>query len=133
MDEEKRDKLKQAMAQIQAVLDEHDIGGYVLLYKEHQSEYLIAVEPSWSVMHWQGEDIRFKSELADFAGDEAKQRAHTEWTVGMLRHFADLCWQHAEIFEVLLEVLGTVLHIEHTDAEHIPHRAHPHPHRRTRP
>lgn len=118
------DKLKLAMAEIKEVLTRHDIAGHVVLYEDHLSEYLLKIDPTWSVLRIEDGGLRFRSQLAEFGGDESARRKATELTTGMLRHFADLLmrdWMH---FEKMLQSLAEHFVIEHTDPSHTPHREH---------
>jgi len=111
-------KLKEAMAEIKAVLEKHDIAGYVVLYENHLQEFLLKIDPSWSLCFFEEKDdkvgIRFRSKLADFGGDRAAQKNATEVSTGMLRHFADACLRDARIFEMVLSMLAEHFEITHT-------------------
>jgi hypothetical protein len=49
-------ELKQAMVEIKAVLKKYDIAAHVLLHEPGFSEYLNAIEPSWSLISQPGDD-----------------------------------------------------------------------------
>lgn len=118
------EKLKLAMAEIKAILEREDIAAHVVLYHEHLSEYLLKIDPSWSVAYFENEGIRFRSKLADFDGDRAKQQEATTVSVGMLRHFIDLLSRDAYLLMRVLDALADQFEIEHTDGVHTPHRTH---------
>lgn len=118
------DKLKLAMAEIKEVLTRHDLAAYVVLYEGHCSEYLLRIDPSWSVARLEDGGIRFRSKLTEFGGDKQAQKHATELTVGMFKHFDDLLMQHLYTFQQILTMLSETLQIEHTNATHTPHREH---------
>ncbi len=115
--------LKEVMAEIKAVLKKHDIAAYILLQKPGFSEYLIAIEPTWSILRIEKNGIRIRSKLADdFAGDiDAKHKAD-ESTASLVRHFADILKRDAKLFEDIHSILLEHWKITHTAGTHTPHR-----------
>lgn len=118
-------KLKEAMARINVILKEGEIAGYIVLHEPGFSEYLLAIEPSWSVLSVIGEEgIRLRSKLEDYGGDKDRQRREIEATTNLLRHLADLLPMHAQVFEALHAKVAEIMHVEHTPGTHTPHRPH---------
>lgn len=116
-------KLKEAMAEIKAILTKHDIAGHVLLQEPGFSEYLMAIEPSWSVLRVVNNGIRIRSKLQDdFDGDRAAKLAADQASANLVRHFADLLARDAEIFEQIDELLHKTWASEHGPGTHTPHR-----------
>jgi hypothetical protein len=118
-------RLKRVMARITAILKAEDIAGYVVLHEPGFSEYLLAVEPSWSCLRMIGEaGIRLRSKLEDYGGDRERQHLEIEATTNLLRHLADLLPQHAAVFEALHSKVCELMVVEHTEGVHTPHRPH---------
>ncbi len=51
-------KLRQASAEIKAILKKHDIAGYIHLFEPGHIEYVLKINPSWSVV-----DVNEKGQL----------------------------------------------------------------------
>lgn len=103
-------KLREAMTEIKAIIERYDIAAHVVLYDDHLSEFLLAIDPSWSVACFEGHGgMRFRSKLEDFGGDREAQKAASERTVGMLRHFADLAERDHDLFEQVLAELSKII------------------------
>ncbi len=84
-------KLKKAMMEIIKILKHNDIGAIVILHTDTQhSEFLMKVDPSYSCIKYNGTEIRIKSSLADFNGDQEAQADSLSASVNMLIHFADM-------------------------------------------
>lgn len=108
-------KLKEAMAEIKAVLMKHDIAGHILLHEYGFSEFMLYTNTSWSVVHLMENGIRIRSKIDDFDGDKNAKRRADEASLNMLAHFADLLDRDAAIFRQLSDMLT-----ERWDAEHTP-------------
>ncbi len=109
-------RLKDARAEIEAVLKRHDIAGFVTLAGPGSNaawgEVFWNIWPSRSILVGDFPEIRVKSKLADYGGDVAKQRADQELTAGMIRHLAvsmgGCGMQFLELSQVLDQKLGAV-------------------------
>jgi hypothetical protein len=118
-------KLKEVMARISAILAEEDIAAYVVLHEPGFSEYLLAVEPTWSCLRMIGEEgIRLRSKLEDYGGDRERQHKEIGATINLLRHLADLLPAHGQVFEALHSKVAELMVVEHTEWVHTPHRPH---------
>jgi len=115
-------KLKEAMAEIKAILKKHDIAGHVVLHEPGFSEYLLAIEPSWSLLRFDKNQIRFRSKLEDFTGDRDAQHQASENTVSLIKHFVDVLNRDAGIFEDLHKILLKHWKITHSEGVHTGHR-----------
>lgn len=111
-------KLKEAMAEIKAILTRHDIAGHVLLHEPSFSEFLLAIDPSWSILRIQGNNmIRVRSNLQeDYGGDVEAQHRDAVATANLVRHFADMLARDAGVFERLNAILGKHWQIEHGES-----------------
>lgn len=107
-------KLREAMSEIIAIIRRQDIAAHVVLYEDHLSEFLLAIDPSWSLAWFEGQGLRLRSKVKDFGGDRDAQQAALERTVGMLRHFSDLAERDHNLFEGVLAELAKRFDIEHT-------------------
>jgi hypothetical protein len=105
------------MTEIGRILLHYDIAGYVLLCEPGFSEWLIHVNPSWSMMAFEScgpvAAIRFRSKSEDFGGDTEAQRVAIERTANMTEHFRALLFRDAAAFKELSEVLATIYDITH--------------------
>lgn len=79
-------KLKEARAEIEAVLKKHDIAGFVSLHAPGFGEVFYTIWPSYSILVGDYPSIRIKSKAADYGGDVAKQREDQANTTSMAHH-----------------------------------------------
>lgn len=115
--------LKEVMSEITAILKKHDIAAYVLLQEPGFSEYLMAIEPSWSVLKLTKNRLNVRSKLAeDFAGDKNAQHHANESTASLVRHFADILRRDAALFEHVYSILLEHWEMTHTTGTHTPHK-----------
>ena len=113
-------KLKQARAEIEAVLKKHDIAGFVTLHAPGWGETFWNIWPSHSILVGDFPSIRVKSKLADYGGDAAKQRAYQEHTAGMVHALATSMAGCGLQFLELADVLNSQFGAEHTDKGFFP-------------
>lgn len=95
-------KLKKAMAEINAILEKHDIAGLIVLQMPGFVEYRLAINPTWSVAKWNGDELRVKAKLQeDYNGDKEAWTEDVTNTLNMLQSLADCSGQHAvNLFEI---------------------------------
>lgn len=79
-------KLKMAMEEIKTILAKYEIGAVVALHLPGFTEYLLKIDPPYSVAKWEGNNIRIKSTLENFANKEEQGLAINN-TVNMLVSF----------------------------------------------
>lgn len=117
--------LKQAMAEIRAVMTKHDIGGAVTLVSATHSEFYYHLTPSWSICYFAAPtQLQFRSKLADFKTEEEQQRC-TELTVHMVHQLRDLGAQNFTQMSQVIDMLNEHFEIEHTPyADFEPHDEH---------
>ena len=122
--EEQGATLKVATDEIKAVLKKHDIAGYAVLQSPDRAEWLMGIDPSWSVAKWEemeeGLGIRLKSSLMkDYEGDKQKQKQELEWTCGIFLGLLSMLEQHHEAVTKLMHVIGSKFDIRSivTDVE----------------
>lgn len=122
-------RLKEAMAEIKAVLRRYDIASYVVLSEPGCSEYLFDLEPSWSAMQLvKGADnavvgMRVRAKRAEFDSAEAQHR-RIEDTLNLLTHLSDLLGEHRQAFAQLRARIEEKVDAEHSEGVHTPHREH---------
>ena len=116
-------KLKEAMAEIRAILKKHDIGGAITLVSETHSEYLYELDPTWSLMYFESPGaLRFRSNRKDFK-TKKEQHRFTESSVHLLCQIQDLSVKSFGNMERILTLLKEKMDIDHTPfADHEPHR-----------
>lgn len=115
--------LKEIMAEIIAVLKKHDVAAHVLLQEYGFSEYLMTIDPTWSLLRFDQGNIRIRSKLIeDFAGDKNAQYQASINTAGMVRQFADILARDARLFEDIHALLDQNWNITHTPGIYTPDR-----------
>jgi len=115
--------LKEAMARIKAIVQECDIAAHVVLHEPGFSEYLMEIEPSWSVLRIEKYGIGIRSRLQeDFGGDATAQLHANESSVNLVRHFADLLARDVTLFERLYDIILEHWDVQHTDSKFTPHK-----------
>ena len=120
-------KLKEAMAEINAVLERHDIAAHVVLHEPGFSEYLWRIDPSWSVIRFGVESssvtgFRFRSKLEDYGGDKDLQKREQDASINMIVHFKDMLQRDGVIARNIEEVLKNHIDFEYGESVHTPHR-----------
>lgn len=109
-------KLKEAMAEINAVMSKHDIGGHIILVSKSHSEFKFFLEPTWSVARWENEGIRIKAQKADLGSKEAVMEA-LGLTAHLILQIHDLAVRDAKICKQIAVELA-----KHCDIEHNPYQ-----------
>lgn len=80
-------KLKMAMEEIKEILAKNDIAGFVVLHTPGFSEYLHALETSYSCANVNHNGINFRLSQKELGREKSKQIA--EGTFNMVSHFVD--------------------------------------------
>lgn len=86
-------KLKKAMSEIKEVLEKYDIAGMIVLHTEGgHSEYLLKINPSYSVIKFEGPNrLLFRAKLQeDFNGNKRLMQHKLANTSNMLKHITDV-------------------------------------------
>lgn len=117
--------LKQAMAEIRAIMNHHDIGGAVTLVSPTHSEFYYHLTPSWSACYFPtSNELRFRAKKEDFK-TEAEQERCVTLTVHMVCQIRDIAAQNFTQMEQVIDRLGEHYKIEHTPyADFEPHKEH---------
>ena len=105
-------KLKEAMAEIQAVLRKHDIAGIVLLQSPTHGEWMNEITPTWSCAMLDGDRFRFRAIAAEYGGAAERNEA-IRITAGMLISFRDGAKRIQENMEKVGALLSQKMQIEH--------------------
>ena len=82
-------KLKQARAEIEAILKKHDIGGWCILHAPSHAELFMDINPSYSKLQGTFPVIRVHSKLEDYGGDQQAQIADLSATVNMINMMSE--------------------------------------------
>lgn len=107
-------KLKQAMAEIEAVCKKYDIGGFSVLVSKTHSEFQFELEPSWSAAKFLDKEngvLAVKSTAAENGADLSRKR--TELTAHLILQIQDLCALGFQHMEQVATALRSKLEIEH--------------------
>lgn len=114
-------KLKEAMAEIKAVLKKHDIAGALTLVSKSHSEYLYHF-PTWSAAQLTDEGIRIRIKSSDFADKQAADQALLD-SLHVVLQIHDLNSQNLKVMDQLIKKIGEHVDIDHTPFfDHTPHR-----------
>lgn len=110
-------RLKIARAEIEAVLQRHDLAGVVVLHTPGMTEFFYQIQPSYSVC-WIDEKVpmvRIKSVRdRDHAGDAAEQQRDQAATANMTASLADNLRHAAAMFQGVDRIVTQALRAEHT-------------------
>lgn len=112
------DKLKQARAEIEAVMERYDIAGHVVLHEPGFGEVFARLTPSYSQLHPLGPRglYRLRSKREDYANRE-EQASDLEATVNMLQILADLLAPAAMHFIDMTTWISNMVGAEHGEAQ----------------
>jgi hypothetical protein len=108
-------RLKDARAEIEAVLKRHDIAGFVSLHGRNWGEVFWNIWPTYSILIGDFPAIRIKSKAADYRGDTAKQVADQAQTAQMVHHLATSMGGCAVQFLELAGIVNAAVNAEHVD------------------
>ncbi len=115
-------KLKQAIAEIRAILNKHDIGAAITLVSDTHAEFYYHLTPSWSVVQIRDTTLHFKSRRKDFKTLKEQVRC-TTLSTSMLCQIRDLNAHSFNFMEGVLTNLSKHYHIDHKAfADFTPHR-----------
>lgn len=120
-------RLKEIMAEIKAVLEKHDVAGYVLLHEPGFSEHIIGVTPTWATLRYSenkdGIGLSMRARKEDYKSAAEQQEAIAN-TVNMVAHMSHVLSGDAKLFAQLRDAVEGNLEVEHTGGIHTPHREH---------
>ncbi len=114
-------KLKTAMTEIKEILQKHDISGMVVLHTEGGfSEYLLKIDPSYSVVKFEGQQaLRFRAKLhEDFHGNKQLMEHKLSNTANMLKHFSDIGGNLVLAVMDVSERFDKIIGANHTGGSH---------------
>ena len=84
-------KLKKAMQEIKAILQNYDIAGSIVLHTPNHSEFLLQISPSYSCAKLEGDNLRVRAKLnEDFNGDKEAWKQKVMDTSNMLNLLAEV-------------------------------------------
>lgn len=115
-------KLKRALEQIKKIVDDNDIAALVFLHTPGYGEYLVKVDPSYSVAKIEGDQLRVKAKLKeDFNGDKEAWVRKTTDTSNMLMVFSETCGPAIHVIMQMSQELDKRIDAEHDGAGHTSH------------
>jgi hypothetical protein len=103
-------KLKEAAAEIAAVLKKHDIAAIITLQSEDGIEFLREISPTWSCAFFERRDdgallLRIRAKAEEYPSKEAQKKC-VEETVGMIFGFHHQAMQDEEAIMQVLAMLA---------------------------
>lgn len=105
-------KLKEAMAEIKALLMKHDLAGYVFIASPTYSEFMHKLDASWSAITIDKNVFALRAKEAELGSKEAVHKK-AEQTAHILCALQDLCVQGYGLSGQILDAMKTVYEIEH--------------------
>jgi len=111
-------KLKIAMQEIKKILLKHDIAGVIILHTPGHTEYLNKIDPSYSAIKVNGDEISVRLKLQDFDGDKKKQKEAAENTSNLLHSVSSTAFQIAAPLAKLSSKVDEILGVEHRKGNH---------------
>ncbi len=109
-------KLLRARARIQAILNDLDIAGHVVLHNKPGSiEVFSKLDPTYSKLIGLPPLVRIRSKLADYQGDAEAQRRDLEATANMISGIAQALGQNALMLLELATLIDTKTGATHSD------------------
>jgi hypothetical protein len=114
-------KLKTAAAEIEAILQRHDIAGIIMLNSLTHMEFLMCIAPSWSCCWIEdrgeaGKVMRVKALRADYPSKEAHSDTLKN-TVGMIMGFVDCCESMTRNLTAVAEAIARKVEFSHFTRE----------------
>lgn len=101
------------MEEIKSILKKHDIAASVVLHAPGFSEYLNYIEPSYSCLKFEGDNLRIKT--------KGRSKEEVTNTVNMITHFGDTSLRVARNYFDLKEMLRKHMEIDETKGNHSGH------------
>jgi len=115
-------KLKKVMQQIKQIINDNDIAALVFLHTPGHGEYLVKVDPSYSVAKIENEKLRVRARLQeDFKGDKTTWLNKTADTSNMLSVLAETCGPVIYGIMQLSESLDKEVNAQHFGGGHSSH------------
>jgi hypothetical protein len=114
-------KLKTAMEEIKAVVKKHDIAALVVLHTPEFSEYLFAIDPTYSAMRFTDRpgEIRIKTDSKEMGKEVAEKFAQD--TSNMITHFQDQLDAMSTMIDYLAGILDRVWKTERIEGKRTDH------------
>lgn len=105
-------KLKEAMAEISAILEKHDIAGQIVLLSKTHAEFKYRLDPSWSAITV-GDGFLYIRAKKDELGSEEAVMEKAVLTAHILCQLRDLSSQGYAFSDKLIKELEKVYEIDH--------------------
>lgn len=107
--------LKEAAAEIKAVIAKHDLAAMVILQSPSNLEYVNEISPSWSAAKLSADGaFRLRARREEFPSRDAHINCLKE-TVGMLLSFMRQSERNAANLTEVLGIVGKHLDVAHTE------------------
>lgn len=113
-------KLKKAAEEIKAIIKKYDIAALVVLHTPGNSEYLMAIDPSYSCAKFEGDNLRVKAKKKDYPSIEAWKQKIAD-TSNMLNLIGTTGGQIVMNILELSKRVDEVSGAEHDDGDHTSH------------
>lgn len=114
---------EQAINEIKAILERHDLAGLVIVSSLNDVAFLNKIDPTWSCawMEESGPDgqvtVRIRSQIKEYGGDKERQKIEVEGTTGMFISFMNWADKTLGNMVSITTMLGQnfpeIMHSEH--------------------
>ena len=109
-------KLKKATEEIKMILLKYDIAASIVLHTPGHSEFLLRIDPSYSIAKLEVDHVRIKANLQrDFNGDKKKMEEKMAATSNMLRLLAETAGKNSIMLFEVSDQVDKVMGSKHTD------------------
>lgn len=112
-------KLKKAMEEIKSILKKYDVGAVVVLHLPGSSEYFNRLNPSYSCVIQEGDNIRIRARAKeDFGGDYKARDIKIANTSNMLNLLGITAGSQALAITEVSQQFDKIVDADHTDLGH---------------
>lgn len=111
-------KLKKAMREIDEILKKHDLGAIVVLHTPGHSEYHNRLNPTYSCVIQNGDNLRIRAKAEDFGGNTDARDQKIKDTSNMLNLLGVTAGRQALAVTKISEQFDKIVAADHTDLGH---------------
>lgn len=107
-------KLKKAMEEIKKVISKYDVGAMVVLHTPGFSEYINRLDPSYSCIIQNGDEVRVRARAKeDFNGDKEARNQKIADTANMLHLLSEVGMRQGLAMSEVSQKVDQIVNAEH--------------------
>lgn len=112
-------KLKKAMEEIKKVCSKYDVAALVVLHTPGFSEYMNRLDPSYSCVIQNGDEIRVRARAnEDFNGDKEARNKKIADTANMFHHLSEIGMRQGLAISEVSKKVNEIVNAEHFGGGH---------------